>query len=260
MLLTMDDEIKDLLDSAVHRINRPEFIDADPVQFPRLYTDVADIEITALLAATIAWGRRPMILRNASRIMALMGHQPLKFMLEGAYEDLPDNVNLHRTFFTRDLKRLLRGLQPIYRKHGTLDAFVGQNGIGDKPEAAWHLSAAVRPIITEANGPGKAAPGIFSSDTSALKRLNMALRWLVRNDGVVDLGVWQSLTPAQLYIPLDVHVQRTARQLGLLQRRSNDRKAAVELTEALKAYCPEDPVKYDFALFGLSNPEAIKAE
>lgn len=256
----MDTEIKNLLDSAANRINRPEFIDADPVQFPRLYSDTADVEIAALLAATIAWGRRPMILRNASRIMALTGHQPAKFTVEGAFEDLPDDANLHRTFFTRDLKHLLRGLQPIYRKYGTLDAFVKHAGIGTKDEAPWHLSAAVRAIISDANRGQQSTPGIFSSDTSALKRLNMALRWLVRNDGIVDLGVWRSLTPAQLYIPLDVHVQRTARQLELLQRRSNDRKAAIQLTEALRTIRPEDPAIYDFALFGLSNPEAIKGE
>lgn len=255
----MDTDIKSLLDSAARRINRPEFIEADPVQFPRLYSDTADIEIAALLAATIAWGRRPMILRNASRIMALTGHQPARFTLEGAFEELPDDINLHRTFFTRDLKHLLRGLRPIYRKHGTLDAFVRHEGIGAQPEAPWHLSAAVRAVIADANGGVQGAPGIFSSDTSALKRLNMALRWLVRNDGIVDLGVWRSLTPAQLYIPLDVHVQRTARQLELLQRRSNDRKAVLELTGALRNFRPEDPAVYDFALFGLSNPEAVKA-
>ena len=254
----IDNDIKTLLDRAARRINRPEFIETDPVQFPRLYDNPADIEIAALLTATIAWGRRPMILRNASRILAMTGHQPTKFTLEGAFEDLPDGVNLHRTFFTDDLKHLLRGLQPIYRKYGTLDAFVKTRRLGTDKESPWKISEVVRHIISDANPGIHRTVGIFSSDTSALKRLNMALRWLVRNDGIVDIGIWQSITPAQLYIPLDVHVQRTARRLHLLERRSNDRKAAVQLTDALRDFRPEDPALYDFALFGLSNPEAVR--
>ncbi len=254
-----DPEIKSLLDDAVQRINRPQFIEADPVQFPRLYTATPDIEIAALIAATIAWGRRPMILRNASRILSLMGHQPAKFTLEGAYEELPDELNLHRTFFTRHLKQMLRGLRPIYKKYGTLDRFVSECGLNSDGDAPWRISAAVRAIMADENG-GEIAPGIFSGDTSALKRLNMALRWLVRNDGIIDLGIWKSLTPDRLFIPLDVHVQRTARELGLLTRRSNDRKAAVQLTQALREMRPDDPVIYDFALFGLSNPEALRTE
>lgn len=246
----MNDDLKTLLDREVLRYNRPEFIDDDPVQFPRLYTDKRDIEIAALLVSTIAWGNRTMICRDASRMLAMLGHQPYRYMMERAYEELPQG-NVHRTFFNANLAHYLRGLRGIYAEYGSLEDFAAAVGAPQSETPAWHLAGALSARLTEANG-GVADPRCLPCglDKTALKRFNMALRWLVRDDGIVDLGIWHVIRPDQLRIPLDVHVGNVSRALGLLRRRSNDRLAVEELTSRLRGYCPGDPVKYDFALFG----------
>lgn len=250
----MNDEecqLKRLLDAEAGRINSPEFIADDPVQFPRRFSDVRDIEIAALLSATLAWGNRRMICRDCDRMLALMDNQPYRYMVDEGYEDLPD-MNIHRTFFAADLRHYLRGLRRIYARHGTLQDFARSIGADRSELPSWHLVAAMNDELALANdgkSNSRCLPG--NTDTTALKRVNMALRWLVRNDGIVDLGVWDVIKPSQLYIPLDVHVANVSRQLGLLTRRSNDRKAVLELTERLRQMRPDDPVWYDYALFGI---------
>lgn len=244
------DDIKELLDREVARYNRPEFIEDDPVQFPHLYKDKRDIEIASLLVSTIAWGKRPMICRNASRMMALMEHRPYDYVMDGGFEELPDG-NIHRTFFNANLKHYLRGLRLVYTRYGSLEDLAVACGAPSSEAPAWTLAAALNGILCEANDgctDSRCLP--LGLETTALKRFNMALRWLVRNDGIVDLGVWTALTPAMLRIPLDVHVGNVSRALGLLERKANDRRAVEELTSRLRTFCPEDPVKYDFALFG----------
>lgn len=246
----MTDELKMLLDREVMRYNCPEFIDDDPVQFPRLYTDKRDIEIASLLVSTIAWGNRTMICRSASRMLDLLEHQPYHYMMDRGYEELPAG-NVHRTFFNANLQHYLRGLRSIYAEYGSLEDFAAAVGAGHSDSPAWHLAAAIAERLTAANGgvsDSRCLPG--NIEKTALKRFNMALRWLVRDDGIVDMGVWRVIRPEQLRIPLDVHVGNVSRALGLLERRQNDRKAVEELTARLRRYCPEDPVKYDFALFG----------
>lgn len=237
--------LKSLLDSEAERINSAAFIADDPVQFPRRFEDLADIELTALLCATIAWGNRKMICRDCDRMLQLMDHSPRHFMMTGAYEDLPPGMNIHRTFFVRHLRQLLRGLRPIYARHGTLQEFARARGVDRSPWAAWEL---VRALNGEFDSSGCLPQNL---DTTALKRVNMALRWLVRRDGIVDMGVWDVLKPSQLFIPLDVHVARTARELGLLTRRTPDRKAVGQIMDTLRRFRPDDPVAYDFALFGI---------
>lgn len=246
----MTDELKLLLDREVVRYNCPEFIEDDPVQFPRLYTDKRDIEIASLLVSTIAWGNRTMICRSASRMLDLLEHQPYHYMMDRGYEELPTG-NVHRTFFNANLQHYLRGLRSIYAEYGSLEDFASAVGAGHSESPAWHLAAALAERLTAANGgvsDSRCLPG--NIEKTALKRFNMALRWLVRDDGIVDMGVWRVIRPGQLRIPLDVHVGNVSRTLGLLERRQNDRKAVEELTARLRRYCPEDPVKYDFALFG----------
>lgn len=248
-----DDErqLKILLDTEATRINSPEFIADDPVQFPRRFGDVRDIEIAAFLSATLAWGNRRMICRDCDRMLALMDNQPYRYMIDEGYEDLPD-MNIHRTFFAADLRHYLRGLRRIYVAHGTLQDFARNIGMSQADLPAWHLVSAMNTELALANGgrsDSRCLPG--NVDTTALKRVNMALRWLVRNDGIVDLGVWDVISPGRLYIPLDVHVANVSRQLGLLARRSNDRKAVLELTDRLRRMRPADPVFYDYALFGI---------
>ncbi|MDE6328654.1 MAG: TIGR02757 family protein [Duncaniella sp.] len=251
-----DNDLRELLDSEAARINSKEFIADDPVQFPRRFSDLRDIEISALLTSSIAWGNRRMICRDCNRLLALMDNRPYEFMADGAYEELPDDDNIHRTFFNRHLKYYLRGLRRIYSRHGSLQEFGRAAGIADSAAPSWRLIEAVNAELAEANAP--AADSATASRclpqnlrTTALKRVNMALRWLVRNDGIVDLGVWDVITPAQLYIPLDVHVGDVSRELGLLTRKADDRRSVVELTERLRRYNPVDPCIYDFALFGI---------
>lgn len=251
--------MKEFLDEQAALINRPEFIADDPVQFPRRFESLQDIEIVSLLASLIAWGKRTMICRDAERLLALMGHDPYNYVMDEGYLDLDPSQNIHRTFFARDLIHLLTGLREIYKKYGSLDAFSTAIKAGEDPAPAWRLVEEMQKIITDANGGVVSKRGLPNNlKQTALKRVNMALRWLVRDDGIVDMGVWKSISKSKLYIPLDVHVGNTARDLGLLTRKADDRKAVEELTERLREYRPDDPAYYDFALFGIGVTGAGK--
>ena len=239
-----------------------DFIVHDPVQFPRRFLTArknrrAGIEIAAFLAATIAWGRRDLIIRSAERMFALMEGGPETFVLEGGYRKLKGRMGdsglrdpgrlrgpcLHRTFFEGDLYYFCRGFHHCYAKYGSLEKLFAA-----APDV-WQGIALFREEMAAANG-GIFSKHIANPGNSACKRIHLALRWLVR-EGPVDTGLWKSIKPSALFIPLDIHVARTARKLGLLSRKSNDKKAVVELTEKLQEFCPKDPVKYDFALFGM---------
>ncbi len=244
--------IRELLDEQVVRINRPEFIADDPVQFPRRFSDIRDIEIAAFLSAIIAWGNRKMICRDADRMLALMDNAPYAFVADKGYEELPDDRNIHRTFFARDLKYFLRGLHEVYKRFGSLDEFAASLGAGASEAPAWTFAGGLQTALAEANGGQLNSQCVPTKlDTTALKRINMALRWLVRDDGIVDMGVWKSIPREKLFVPLDVHVGNTARDLGLISRRSNDRRAVEQLMEPLRLWRPDDPAIYDFALFGI---------
>lgn len=246
-----DNELKNFLDEEAQRINNPNFIADDPVQFPRMFSDKRDIEIAALIASTVAWGKRSMICRNIARMLDIMDHNPYNYVMTESYEDLPD-MNLHRTFFAKNLRHYLRGLKKIYHDYDSLEDFAKEKLVGVESNHAWHLVKAINHELAAANGgveDGRCLP--LSYEKSALKRFNMALRWLVRNDGIVDLGIWNVIRPSQLYIPLDVHVGNISRQLGLLKRKANDRAAVEELTAKLREFNSEDPTVYDYALFGI---------
>ena len=246
-----DNDLKELLDAEAQRINSVDFVAEDPVQFPRRFSDQRDIEIVALLSSTIAWGKRSMICRNADRMLALMDNQPYRYVMDEGYEDLPD-CNIHRTFFAKNMRHYLRGLRSIYSRHATLEDFAGEVLKGVNDHASWYLAQAINRELSAANGETDDCRCLpLGLDKSALKRFNMALRWLVRDDGIVDLGIWKAIRPSQLYVPLDVHVGNISRHLGLLTRKANDRAAVDELTAHLRRYNPDDPVVYDFALFGI---------
>lgn len=250
--MSYNQDIKQLLDEEATVMNRPSFILDDPVQFPRRFNRLQDIEIVSLLAATIAWGNRKMICRDAEKMLAIMDNEPYAFVMERGYEDIDPELNIHRTFFGRHLRQYLNGLQAIYKKYESLDAFSRAIGAGESDAPAWTLVESMQGIFTEANG-GVPCERCLPQDIrhTALKRINMALRWLVRDDGIVDMGVWHSIPKDKLFIPLDVHVGNTSRNLGLLERKMNDRKAVEELTAALREMRPEDPAWYDYALFGI---------
>lgn len=245
-------DIRELLDSEAARINRLDFIDKDPVQFPRRFERLQDIEIVSFLSAIIAWGNRKMICRDAERMLGLMDNEPYKYVMEEGYEDLDPDMNLHRTFFGRHFQYFLRGLHRIYRDYGSLDAFGEAMRIGDSEAPAWKLVEEMQRVMCDVNGGGTCSQCLpVNLSQTALKRVNMALRWLVRDDGIVDMGVWKSIPKSKLYIPLDVHVGNISRELGLLTRKANDRRSVEQLTSLLRTLRPEDPAIYDFALFGI---------
>jgi len=230
------------------KICKKDFIKDDPVQFPHRYKKREDVEIAAFLAATIAWGRRDMILRSCEKMFGLMGPSPYAFVMSGDYKKLK-GANIHRTFFEGDLKYFCKGLQHCYAKYGNLEKLFAS------VVNVWEGFGLFREEMAGANS-GRYSkhisnPGAEDRGGSACKRLNLALRWLVRG-GAVDLGLWKKIKTDALFIPLDVHVARTARRLGLLERKSNDKKAVIELTQNLRAFDGFDPIKYDFALFGMS--------
>jgi uncharacterized protein (TIGR02757 family) len=248
----IDKDTASLLVSEANRINRPEFIELDPVQFPRMFSELRDVEIAAFLTAIISWGKRSMILRDANRMLALMSHEPYKYVMEQGYEDLDPTLNIHRTFFAGHMQWFMRGLREIYSRHNSLDEFCAATGAAATEAPAWKLIEEISRITCDANG-GEACARCLPTNlrTTALKRVNMALRWLVRDDGIVDMGVWKSIPKSRLFIPLDVHVGNTARGLGLLDRKANDRKSVEQLTASMREICPEDPVLLDYALFGI---------
>lgn len=250
--MMLDENIISLLEEETARINSPAFIASDPVQFPRRFSDLRDIEISAFLSAMIAWGNRKMICRDADRLLDIMNNEPYLYLKSEAYEDLDDSRNIHRTFFARDLKYFLRGMKNIYSRFPSTDALGHSIKVGEEEAPAWRLVEEITKYMREAND-GKSCSQCFPTNlqSTALKRINMALRWLVRDDGIVDLGVWNSIDKSKLYIPLDVHVGNISRKLGLLERKSNDRKAVEQLTAVLRSLDPQDPVKYDYALFGI---------
>lgn len=249
----MDEKaLKDLLDQEAERINSPSFIGEDPVQFPRRFERQEDIEAASLLSATIAWGNRKMICRDCDRLMGLMADDPYAFIMEGAWDAIPDEMNIHRTFFGRNLKYYLRGLQLVFKRYGTVEGLAAASGASESRLPPWTFVKMLGDVLAEANEGERDSRCLpVNVESTALKRVNMALRWLVRNDGIVDMGVWTAIKPSQLFIPMDVHVSDVSRQLGLLERKSTDRKAVEELTGRLRMYRPEDPCVYDYALFGI---------
>ena len=245
------ENLKDYLDELVAKNNTDAFIKDDPVQFPHRYSDVRDIEIVSFLVATIAWGNRKMILNSANNMLAIMGKSPYDYVMSGGWEKLDDSKCVHRTFFGRDLKYYCKGLSKAYQ----MPVNSLENVFYNEEHDVWRGIQNFRDLIAEANGctskhisnPSCCEP----KKGSACKRLHMALRWLVRNDGMVDLGIWKRLNPRDLMIPLDVHVARVSRDLGLIERKSNARQTVEMLTAKLREFDPADPVKYDFALFGV---------
>ena len=243
--------LKAFLDEKAAQYNHPRFIDTDPIQIPHRYTLKEDMEIAAFLTATIAWGNRKSIIANARKMMQLMGDSPYDFIMSHNPEQLKPLRNfVHRTFNGDDLIYFIKSLKNICEKHRGMEAAFLlhaeeehlQNGISAFKKLFFELPHPER-TTKHISDPAKGSPA---------KRINMFLRWMVRNDKAgVDLGIWRRISPAQLSCPLDTHTGNIARKLGLLQRRQNDAKALAELDKRLRQFDAEDPVKYDYALFGL---------
>lgn len=244
-------ELKEFLDEKVLLYNNSKFIESDPIQIPHQYSLKEDIEIAGFLTATIAWGNRKMIINNSQRMMNLMGNSPYDFVMSHSESQLKSlDGFVHRTFNSDDFAAFILSLRHIYNNHNGLEAAFSKN----KQPLSMQLSIAeFKKLFLEIPHQSRTQKHISDpTQGSAAKRINMYLRWMVRNDNKgVDLGIWKSIPMNALSCPLDVHSGNVARKLGLLSRKQNDAKALLELDTALRLLNAEDPVKYDFALFGL---------
>jgi len=250
------EELKEFLDAKAFQYNRPDFIKDDPIKIPHQFSIKEDIEISAFLTSSIAWGNRKSIIRSAERMMNLMDNAPYDFILNHTEKDLESfNQFVHRTFNADDLKHFIRGLSYIYTTKGGLET-IFTNHADEYMHRAIHE---FRNVFFEIPHPTRTRKHVSDPlKNSAAKRLHMFLRWMVRaNDTNVDFGIWKSISPAQLSCPLDVHTGTIARKLGLITRKPNDSKTLTELDTYLRKLDPVDPVKYDFALFGLGAIESF---
>lgn len=239
-------EIKEYLDFKTEQYNTSNFIETDPIQIPHRFTKKEDIEIVSFLVATIAWGNRTSIIRSGERILDIMEHDPHNFILN--YTSKPIDF-VHRTFNSIDLDFFFRSLRNIYENEGLEQAFSNHPEIEGVKGRIIHF----RTLFLSIEHDKRSEKHISNPlKNSAAKRINMFLRWMVRNDSTgVDFGIWNSIPTSELYLPLDVHTSNNARDLGLITRKQNDWKALDELMANLKSFDSNDPVKYDFALFGI---------
>lgn len=246
------DDLKILLEENYHKYNTLSFIETDPIQIPHRFDKVENIEISALLTAIIAWGRRDMIIKNANKMMLLVQNNPLDFIMNASESDFNHcKAFVHRTFNGEDFVFFLKSLRNIYQNHG---------GLHDVFYKAYQVNRSIRESIAyfrevffEIEFLHRTQRHVANVDkNSAAKRINMFLMWLVRRDEVgVHFGLWNDFDTADLFLPLDVHTAKMSRALELLTRKQNDWKAVEELTANLRQFDAKDPVKYDFAIFGL---------
>ncbi|MFV8270186.1 TIGR02757 family protein [Flavobacterium sp. GT2N3] len=244
-------ELKDFLDEKVVQYNTLDFIESDPVQIPHLFSQKEDIEIAGFLSATIAWGNRKMIIKNSHKMMDLMGNAPYDFVMSHTENDLERlDTFVHRTFNGQDFASFIRSIKNIYENHNGLESVYAKN---QELKTMQNSISEFKKTFFEIPHQYRTQKHISDPlNNSAAKRINMYLRWMVRQDTKgVDLGIWKSISPASLSCPLDVHSGNVARKLGMLTRKQNDGKALAELDMKLREFDANDPVKYDFALFGL---------
>ena len=244
-------QLKEFLDSKVDQFNRPGFIENDPISIPHLYSKRQDIEIAGLFAAVLAWGQRVTIINNCRDLLERMDDAPIDFIRNHCYGDLKRLEGFkHRTFNSTDLLYFIAFLKDHYRKHDSLESLFLAPGEENVENGLINFQ---RHFFSLPDFPSRTRKHISSPEqNSACKRINMYLRWMVRHDHRgVDFGLWRKISPSQLICPCDLHVERVARKLKLIRNKSLNWQTAVDLTNRLKKFDAEDPVKYDFALFGL---------
>ncbi len=244
-------ELKEFLDEKVDLYNRPAFIESDPISIPHRFSKKEDIEISGFLASTIAWGNRKMILKSSARMMEILEDSPYEFIVSSSDCELDQAIRfVHRTFNSVDLAYFLQALRYIYRNKGGLEKIFETHKTSGSLQPAIHELHRIFFELPHEKRTERHVSDPFKG--SAAKKLNMFLRWMVRKDNRgVDFGLWNSVSPSVLSCPLDVHSGNIARKLGLLKRKQNDSKAVIELDTYLRSLDKQDPVKYDFALFGL---------
>ena len=245
------EEIISFLNYKSNQYNNIKFIETDPIQIPHLFNKKEDVEISGFLTSTISWGNRKSIIKSAEKLIELLDHSPYDFILNHKKSDL-DKLSpfVHRTFNGIDLIQFVKSLKHIYRNYNGLEEIFRNNIKDDSLQYAIHKMKKIFFEIPHTNRTKKHISDPMRG--SAAKRINMFLRWMVRDDTRgVDFGIWKSISPKYLSCPLDVHTGNVARKLGLIQRKQNDHKAVMELDKKLREFDLIDPVKYDFALFGL---------
>ncbi len=247
-------DLERFLNSKVDLYNQPSFIKDDPICIPHSFTKKQDIEIAGFFAAIFAWGNRTTIISKSKELMQLMDNAPHSFCLNHSPKELKSLTNFkHRTFNTTDLLYFIEFFNFHYSKYKSLEtAFTMHGNTAEKMLTGFHHYFFSLEHVPERTKKHIATP----ERNSSCKRLNMFLRWMVRkDDNGVDFGIWKNISPSQLICPLDLHVVRVAKRLNLLQRKQTDWQAALELTEYLRTLDKNDPVKYDFALFGMGVME-----
>ena len=253
-----DSELKSYLDKSVAKHNRVSFIKKDPISIPHQFSDKKDIEIMAFFTATLAWGQRKTIIAKCTELVKRMGGEPYNFVMNHSDEDLKDLLGFkHRTFNDTDLLYFVDFFHRHYTEHQSLEeAFIPETGFTDIESSLIHFE---EQFFNHENAPSRTKKHVATpARNSACKRLNMFLRWMVRKDeNGVDFGIWNHIAMCDLICPIDLHVERTARKLMLITRKPVDWLTAIELTESLRKLDENDPVKYDYALFGLSIGEDI---
>ena len=248
------DKLQAWLNQLVAQYNHPSFIENDPISIPHRFSKLQDIEIIGFWTAMLAWGQRKTIITKAVELIELMDGAPHQFVVNHAEKDRQAFATFkHRTFQYTDTLYFLEFLQQYYQQHDSLEDAFAQYLLPDAPDTGAALAGFHELFFHLPYAPDRTRKHIATPMRgSTCKRLNMFLRWMVRQDDQgVDFGVWKRIHPRQLLMPLDVHVDRVARHYGLLQRQQTDWQAVLELTQNLRAFDPTDPVKYDFALFGL---------
>ncbi len=255
----MKQDIKALLDEKVLKYNSPEFIENDPILIPHQFKLKEDIEIAGFLSATIAWGNRKSIINNAQKLMHLIEDAPFDFISNCNEKDLKRfDKFVHRTFNGTDCTFFIRALKNIYKKNGGLEN-VFALGLNKNDNNIKNAIINFREVFLQTKHLSRSEKHLSNPlKNSSAKRLCMYLRWMVRNDGRgVDFGIWKSIKPSQLCLPLDVHTGNVSRTLKLLKRNQNDWISVEEITSVLKKFDAKDPIKYDFALFGLGANKEI---
>ncbi|MAU62798.1 MAG: TIGR02757 family protein [Flavobacteriaceae bacterium] len=243
-------ELKDFLDEKSFKYNQINFIDSDPIQVPHQFKIKQDIEISSFLTSVIAWGQRKTIINNGFKMMEILDNSPYDFILNSTEKEIEKTNIIHRTFNSIDFRFFLKTLKRIYQEYDDLESVF----LPKKNELNMHSSIHnFKKIFFQNNFPKRTTKHISDPyKGSACKRINMFLRWMVRKDNNgVDFGIWKKISPSILSCPLDIHSGNVARKLDLLSRKQNDHKAVLELDDRLRKLNIKDPVKYDFALFGL---------
>jgi uncharacterized protein (TIGR02757 family) len=249
-------ELKEFLDSKVQQFNQPRFIENDPILIPHQYKKKQDIEIAGLFAAVLAWGQRKTIIRKCHELLVMMDNDPHSFILNHKLKDLKVLENFkHRTFNGTDILYFVEALRSIYKEHASLEKVFSVSQ--DEKTIEQGLINFHHRFFSLENFPARTKKHLSTPERkSTCKRLVMYFRWMVRNDNKgVDFGLWKSISPSQLVCPCDLHVDRVARKLKLIKRKQTDWETALELTDNLRKLDPVDPIKYDFALFGLGIEE-----